>query len=99
MPQAYLFAEVDVTDQQEFAKYVEEVPATIAAYGGQYVVKGGNAELTEGQAREGTIVVLLEFPSRERLMEWYTSEDYKPLKQQRERSAKTRIWIMTGLDQ
>ena len=40
---AYLIAEVEVTDPAVFEQYRAGVPATIAAYGGKYLVRGARS--------------------------------------------------------
>ena len=41
---AYVIADIKVTDSAGFAEYQQKVPATIAAYGGRYLVRGGASE-------------------------------------------------------
>ena len=38
---AYVIVEVNVTDPGLFAEYGKGVPATVAAYGGMYLARGG----------------------------------------------------------
>jgi uncharacterized protein (DUF1330 family) len=45
---AYIIAEVTVTDPQGFEAYRQMVPATVAKYGGKFVVRGGSMEKLEG---------------------------------------------------
>ena len=45
---AYLIAEVDVTDPAAYDEYRKIVPATIAKYGGKYLVRGGKVDAKEG---------------------------------------------------
>ena len=45
---AYVIAEVTVTDPQGFEDYRQMVPATVAQYGGKFVVRGGSMEKLEG---------------------------------------------------
>ncbi len=97
MAKAYLFGEIEITDQAEFDRYRAAVPATIEAYG-RYVVRGGDPELIEGEPNSKLRTVLLEFPTREKLMERHSSPEYSGPKAMRFRSAKTRVWVMTGID-
>ena len=46
---AYVIAQIDITDPQTFKEYQALVPATIAAYGGEYIVRGGEQVALEGQ--------------------------------------------------
>jgi uncharacterized protein (DUF1330 family) len=49
-PTGYYIAEVfDVTNQDDFNTYAAGAPATIARYGGKYLVRGGKTQSLEGQ--------------------------------------------------
>ena len=41
---AYVIADVTVTDATAMEEYRKQVPATIAKYGGRYLVRGGAHE-------------------------------------------------------
>ena len=75
---AYLIAEVEVTDPAVFEQYRAGVPATIAAYGGKYLVRGDALEVLEGTWQPKR-VILLHFDIMARLKEWYGSKEYVPL--------------------
>ena len=68
MPKGYILAEVQVTDPALFETYRPLAAASIAAFGGKYLVRGGATETLEGE-RKTARMVLLEFPSPERAME------------------------------
>ena len=38
---AYIVVGLEITDPEGFARYREMVPATLEAYGGRYLVRGG----------------------------------------------------------
>ena len=44
----YVIAIVDVANAEGYAEYSKHVPATIAKYGGHYLVRGGKTEIREG---------------------------------------------------
>ena len=75
MAKGYLVVHLDVHDPAGFEKYREKVPATIAQYGGSYLVRGGSMEMVEGDALPPRTVVL-EFPSLEQAKTWYHSPEY-----------------------
>ena len=75
---AYLIADIEITDPEAFERYRTQVPATIAAHGGRYLVRGGALDAVEGDWNPKRLVVL-EFPSMERLRKWYESPEYQPL--------------------
>jgi uncharacterized protein (DUF1330 family) len=95
MPKGYLLAELEITDPALFEEYRSKVPATIAKYGGRYLVRGGDPQSLEGD-RTLRRCVILEFDSPARLAEWYNSPDYAPLKELRQRSAKTHAFLLNG---
>ena len=76
---AYFIVNVSVKDATGFEAYRQAVPATIAQYGGRYIVRGGKHELLEG-AWQPTRLVVLEFPSIEAARRWYASEEYRKIK-------------------
>jgi uncharacterized protein (DUF1330 family) len=80
---AYLIADVEVIDPAVYETYRQQVPATIAAYGGRYIARGGAVEVLEGHWRPRRCVIL-EFPSMAQLKRWYTSPEYTQLRAIRE---------------
>ena len=93
---AYVIAEVDVHDSALFEDYRKLVPATIAKYGGKYVVRGGATDSKEGGWTPKRVVVL-EFPTMARAREWYHSADYAPALAMRLKAAKSRMIIVEGV--
>lgn len=93
---AYLIAEVDVTDPVVFEQYRAGVPATIAAYGGSYLVRGGAFEALEGTWQPKRVIVL-HFDSMARLKEWYGSKEYAPLLALRKKCARTNVIAIAGV--
>jgi uncharacterized protein (DUF1330 family) len=72
---AYVISEVDVHDAAGFEAYRTIAAKTIAHYGGRYLVRRGAASVAEGEPPPKNIIVV-EFPSIERLREWYASPEY-----------------------
>jgi uncharacterized protein (DUF1330 family) len=93
---AYAMVEVDVTDPEIYAQYREQVPAVIAAYGGKYLIRGGATETVEGDWQPKRLV-LLEFPTMERLRAFYDAPEYAPLKDLRLRSSRSTVVICEGV--
>jgi uncharacterized protein (DUF1330 family) len=93
---AYVIAEVTVTDPQGFEEYRQMVPATVAKYGGKFIVRGGQMEKMEGNW-EPKRLVILEFDSAERAKQWWASEDYREAKALRQRTATTNLVIVEGV--
>jgi uncharacterized protein (DUF1330 family) len=94
-PPGYVIAEVDVTDPEAFKKYAEKVPATVAAFDGHYLVRGGKIQAVEGEAPKR--IVVLAFESAEKAHAWEFSPAYEAIKPMRHSSAKSRIFIVEGI--
>lgn len=93
---AYVIAQIEVTDPAQFEEYRRQVPATIATYGGRYIVRGGDSETLEGTWQPKRVVVL-EFPDRARARAWWSSQEYAPVKAIRERAARTQLIAIDGI--
>ena len=79
-----------------YETYRQQVPATIAAFGGRYLVRGGALTVLEGTWSPKRCVIL-EFPSMAQLKAWYDSPAYVPLRAIRERSTKSNLVMVEGL--
>ena len=75
---AYVIADLDVHDEAGYDAYRRQVGATIARYGGRFIVRGGAVTPYEGGWRPSRVVVV-EFPDMKALDAWYHSPEYKPL--------------------
>jgi uncharacterized protein (DUF1330 family) len=79
---AYIIACLDVSDPAGLTEYASEVPGVITAHGGRYLARGGVAELLEGDAPVGRVVIV-EFPDIEAARNWYHSPEYTRLRELR----------------
>jgi uncharacterized protein (DUF1330 family) len=93
-PHGYLVAEVDITDPKTFETYRTQVPGTLAPYHGHFVIRGGKITPLEGEPPRRLSVV--EFESVEQAHAWYDSKAYQAIAPIRQRSAKTRSFIIEG---
>jgi len=72
---AYLISDVSVRNAEAFQTYRTRAAASIAQYGGRYLVRGGPIETLEGGWTPHTIIVV-EFPDLERARAWHRSPEY-----------------------
>jgi uncharacterized protein (DUF1330 family) len=92
---AYVIGEIEVMDQGAYEEYRKQVPATVAKYGGRFIVRGGKAEPLEGGWSPKRIVAL-EFPSVEQAQKWYRSSEYAPLIKLRQRASRGKLILVEG---
>ena len=93
---AYALVDVEVTDSAGFAEYRKLVPASIAEFGGRFLVRGGAMEVLEGDWQPHRLVVL-EFPDLGGLKAWYHSPGYQQLLALRKRAATSNFVIVEGV--
>ena len=91
----YVVAEVEVTDPAIYEEYRKLVPATIAKYGGKFLVRGGAVETKEGGWQPKRLVVL-EFASLEQAKKWYHSPEYAPALALRTKAARSKVVLVEG---
>lgn len=94
---AYVIVEISIHNPELYEEYKKLTPASIAEYGGKFVVRGGKTTHLEGDWRPQRIVVA-EFPSVEVAKEWWNSDNYEKAKKIRHASAETRMIIVEGVD-
>jgi uncharacterized protein (DUF1330 family) len=92
---AYVIGEIEVTDPATYDEYRKQVLATVTRYGGRFAVRGGKVEPLEGGWAPERIVVL-EFPSTARALEWYRSAEYAPLIKLRQRASRGKLILVEG---
>ena len=92
-----MILEIEVVDSDTYADYVKQAPATVAQYGGRYLVRGGEITPLTGGWNPQRIVVI-EFSSMERFREWLTSPEYRAIAPLREQSTKSKIIVVEGYD-
>jgi uncharacterized protein (DUF1330 family) len=94
---AYVIAAETMKDEAVFATYRKEVPATIAAFGGKLVVRGGQLTTLEGEWPHPRLVII-EFPSRAAAEGWYRSPEYQKIMPLRLNSTVGNLIIVDGLE-
>jgi uncharacterized protein (DUF1330 family) len=93
---AYVIVDLTVTDLPTMEEYRKRVPATLAAYGGRFLVRGGAHQTVEGDWKPNRLVIL-EFPSMEQAKRWYHSEEYREPLAMRLRAGHANMVMVEGV--
>jgi uncharacterized protein (DUF1330 family) len=93
---AYAISEVEMREAAGFDAYRAIAAKTIAQYGGRYLVRGGAASVIEGGPPPKTLIIV-EFPTMERLREWYASPDYAEALKVRQGALDRRLIFVEGV--
>jgi uncharacterized protein (DUF1330 family) len=73
---AYIVADIEITDAAAYEGYRQLAGAAVEKYGGRFLVRGGKTEAAEGGWAPKRLVIL-EFPSMEKLKTFYNSPEYQ----------------------
>jgi uncharacterized protein (DUF1330 family) len=93
---AFIIVDVRITNLARYEDYKKQTPATLAAFDGKFIVRGGKTETLEGEWQPGRIVVL-EFPSMEKAKAWWSSDGYAPAKALRQATSVTKMIMVEGV--
>lgn len=93
---AYVVVELKVLDKERYEAYKKLVPASLEAYGGRFLVRGGKVENLEGDWSPERFVIV-EFATLERARQWWSSAEYKEAKALRQATTSTRMIVVEGL--
>jgi uncharacterized protein (DUF1330 family) len=93
---AYVVVQVEVKDPVRYEDYKRLVPASLAKYGGRFVVRGGRTETLEGTWSPGRFV-MVEFPDVERAKAWWASAEYADAKALRQATSHTEMIVVEGV--
>jgi uncharacterized protein (DUF1330 family) len=93
---AYIVSRVRIVSAEAMQRYMKEAPATVAAFGGRYLVRGNDVQALEG-TWEHERMVIVEFPDKDAALAWYHSDVYRPLRDLRQVSASAVILLADGV--
>ena len=82
MTAAYIFVDMQISDMEQYKKYMAAAPAAVAAAGGEYLVRGGKVETLEGNWKPARIA-MLRFPSYDAAKTFYDAELYRAAREKR----------------
>ncbi|MEP1208545.1 MAG: DUF1330 domain-containing protein [Rhizobiaceae bacterium] len=75
MAKGYWIGHVDISDMEEYKKYVAGNAKAFAKYGGRFLARGGQFENPEGSCRSRHVII--EFDSYQQALDCYNSEEYQ----------------------
>ncbi len=94
MAKGYWIARVDVIDLEAYKLFIAAIAEPLERFGARYVIRGGETEIMEGEARSRNVVI--EFPSYEKALECYRDTAYQAAKEHRKAASVGEIIIIEG---
>ena len=92
----YCIGHITINDADAYKDYAEKDPATIAPYGGEYLVRGGESEIREGTF-PGSRTVVIRFPTFTAAKAWYTGVEYSEIRPLRQAVADGALMLVEGV--
>lgn len=94
---AYILFEIDITDPSWAEEYSEKVGPTVARHGGKLIIRTTEPVRLEGSRGLPTVVVVLEFPTREAAQAWHSDPEYQPLIELRNTGSSAEAMLVDGV--
>jgi len=93
---AYAVAHMrQVTMGPPIVQYLERIDATLAPFGGRFIVHGGETEVLEGSWPG--FVIVIEFPDAGRARAWYGSDAYQEIVALRTDNSDSDVVLVDGV--
>ena len=93
---AYVIVDIDIKDAAAYEAYKTKVPLLIRKHGGEYLVRGGEHVVLEGQWKPHRLVVF-RFPDTASARRLFDDPEYAPLKALRQRISTADIVAVEGV--
>lgn len=88
---AYWIAHVTIHDHNQYQKYTQLAKEVFPKYEAVYLVRDENPHHLEGPSYQRHVII--QFPSMEKALECYHSEEYQNAKKQRERACDVQVTL------
>lgn len=75
----YAIFNINIKNSEAYKEYIDKVFPVVKKFGGEYLVRAGEYKVMEGKWKHSRTVVI-KFPTYEKALEWYNSNEYKPIK-------------------
>ena len=92
---AYMIVDITVHDPEGFKEYVSLVPSFVEKHQGKFVVRGGEADVMEGNWHPQRLVVI-EFPAKEYANAFLQDPGYQPVAALRHAPTNSNVLVVEG---
>jgi len=95
MPKGYVIVRAEVTNPEKWAEYVAKSKVALDKFGGKPIVRGGKAEIVEGDGLVRNVV--LEFDSFDRAEGYAKSPEYAEARKLRQGAGTLHMVVVEGV--
>ena len=93
----YYIVEIDVKKPEMMPRYRELVGPTLATFGGEILAASNTVSHLQGAPAPLPRVVVISFPSYQRALDWFHSDDYAEALAIRDQACISRAIVVEGL--
>ncbi len=93
---AYAIVMVRVDDPETYKEYSSRTPPIVKKYGGKFLARGGEVDTIEGEPFNDRLVIL-EFPSKRAIHDFFSDPEYQVASEYRKVSSEARILAIDGV--
>jgi len=95
MKKGYWMGMVDVTDPENYPRYIAANKAAFDKYGAKFLVRGGDGQVFEGPAANR--LVIIEFDSYQTALDCYNSPEYQAALELRKQFSDAHFAVVEGV--
>ena len=77
----YVIVDVRIDNPDEYQKYMTGARPIAERFGGEYLVRGGNFQVVEGDYFQPRRLVMVRFPTKEAFESFYHSPEFQQVRQ------------------
>ena len=92
---AYVISMMSIHDPKTYKKYTDRTPPIVKRHGGKFLARGGDVATIEGESYQDRLVIL-EFPSKQSVLDWMADPEYQDAMTFRHASSEARILLIEG---
>lgn len=92
---AYVVSMMSIQDPVTYKKYTDRTPPIVERYGGKFLARGGDITTLEGKPYQDRMVIL-EFPSKQSVLDWMADPEYQEARIFRHASSTAKILLIEG---
>ncbi len=93
---AYAIIMVRVDKPDIYEEYTSRTPPIVKRYGGRFLVRGGEVDTIEGEVFKDRLVIL-EFPSKQSIHDFFSDPEYQAAAEYRKASSEAHILVINGV--
>ena len=94
---AYMIVDTQVENPDEYEEYKKLAKPVIESYGGTYLARGGELDISETDLWTPTRIVLVAFPDMVSARAFVDSQEYAPVRPMRRKNAKCTLFLVDGI--